>query len=456
MGDPPLYLLTAMQFANAAKKKHNTVLCGRLHSIEAPSEQATPSTALHTELQATINEYKDVFPDELPAGLPPARGIAHKIDLEPGASASFGPVYRLSTDEAAELNKQLEELEEKGYIRPSKSPFGEPVPLVKKQDGSMRLCIDYRALNKLTVKNRYPMPLIDELTDRLHGATVFSKIDLRAGYWQVKVAEEDVYKTAFRTRYGHYEFTVLPFGLTNAPATLMRLMNDIFRPLLDVCVVVYLDDILIYSKTMEEHIGHVIQALQILRDQKLYGKLSKCSSGEGSVDYLGFMVDKDGIHTDKKKASAVSSWPPPTDRHGLLQFLGLANYYRKFVKDFSIVAAPLTNLLRKDADFLWSAECQEAFHRLKQALVTPPVLALPDVNAGFEITSDASNVGIGAVRSQKGKPIAHFSRKLKPAEHNYAAHEKEALAVVEAVRSGVSTFLGVRLQFRLTTFPSSA
>ena len=428
--DKPEFLLSAMQFKNAAAKKHNLIFCGTVKTEEIPNSPATKDTRLEELLQ----DFNDVFPDDLPAGLPPDRGVAHKIDLEPGASASFGPVYRLSASEAEELKKQLEELEEKGYIRPSKSPFGAPVLFVKKPDGSMRLCVDYRALNKLTIKNRYPMPIIDDLTDRLHGAKVFSKIDLRSGYWQVKIADEDVHKTAFRTKYGHYEFTVLPFGLTNAPATFMRLMNDIFRPLLDRCVVVYLDDILIYSQTMEEHVGHVRQVLEILREHKLYGKLSKCTFGQDSVDYLGFVVDQYGIHMDDKKVSAVSEWPQPQSKHELLQFLGLANYYRKFVNSFSLIAAPLTDLLKKDTEYTWTDKHDKAFQELKRILTSKPLLIIPDVQGSFEITSDASNIGIGAVLSQNGRPVAHFSRKLSQAEKNYAAHEKEALAVVQAVR----------------------
>ena len=426
----PEFLMTAMQFKNAAKKKQNIVFCGAVRL----DERSDLPTKVNPEINRVLKDYKDIFPDDLPTGLPPDRGVAHKIDLEPGAAASFGPVYRLSAAEAEELKKQLEELEEKGYIRPSKSPFGAPVLLMKKQDGGMRLCVDYRALNKLTIKNRYPMPLIDELTDRLHGARIFSKIDLRSGYWQVKIADEDVHKTAFRTRYGQYEFTVLPFGLTNAPATFMRLMSDIFRPLLDICVVVYLDDILIYSKTMEEHVDHVKQVLEILRKQQLYGKLSKCSFGQTSVDYLGFIVDREGIHMDEKKVSAVQSWPEPKNQHELLQFLGLANYYRKFVRNFSLISAPLTDLLRKDTAYEWKTEQATAFEALKTALTSKPVLLIPDAKGDFEITSDASNIGIGAVLSQAGHPVAHFSRKLNKAEKNYAAHEKEALAVIEAVK----------------------
>ena len=224
-----------------------------------------------------ISEFSDVFPDDLPRQPPPHRDVDHQIELIPGSSPPSQPTYPLSYAEMDELKKTLADLGTHGFARPSKSPFGAPVLFVKKKDGSMRMCVDYRALNKITIKNRYPLPRIDELLDRVQGSKVFSKIDLRSGYHQIRIAEKDIPKTAFRTRYGHFEFTVMPFGLTNAPATFMQLMNDIFHPLLDRCVVVYLDDILVFSKTPEEHEQHLRQVLQILRQHKLYGKLSKCS-----------------------------------------------------------------------------------------------------------------------------------------------------------------------------------
>ena len=430
-------MLSAVQFMNAAKDPDNVILIGHI-----AQEDEASSTKMGEGMERLVEEYRDVFPDELPSGKPPDRGIAHKIDLQPEAEPVFGPVYRLSYLEADELKRQLEDLEEKGYIQPSKSPFGAPVLLVKKQDGSLRLCVDYRALNRVTKKNRYPMPFITDLTDRLHGARYFSKIDLRSGYWQVKVAEEDVHKTAFRTRYGHYEFNVMPFGLTNAPATFMRMMNDVLRPLLDECVVVYLDDILIYSKTLEEHKVHVSKVLQLLRENQLYAKLSKCSFAQSQVDYLGYRIDTDGLHAEERKLSAVKEWPEPADKHQLMQFLGLANYYRKFVQNFSTIAAPLTALLKKVADWDWTEQCRQAFESLKLALTIAPVLVIPDPRRDFELTTDAGNVGIGAVLSQAGKPVMYFSRKLRTAEMNYRTHDKEALAIVEAVKQWRVYLLG--------------
>ena len=429
----PGFLMSATQFTNAAKKKQNMVFGIRVQAVQSSSDASSEANK-NEHLSEVLKKYQDVFPDELPSGPPPERGLAHKIDLEPGAQATFGPVYRLSTEEADVLKKQLEELEQKGFIRPSLSPFGAPVLLVKKKDGDMRLCVDYRALNKITLKNRYPMPLIEEPTDRLHGAKFFSKIDLRSGYWQVKVAEEDVHKTAFRTRYGHYEFTVLPFGLTNAPATFMRLMHDVYRPLLDKCVVVYLDDILIYSRSESEHVQHVEQALDILRQHKLYAKLSKCSFMQPSVEYLGVIIDADGLHVEDRKIAAIRNWPELRNKTDVLQFLGLASYYRKFIDNFSVVAAPLTDLLKKDVPWDFNEAASAAFQKLKECLTSAPTLAIPDPNADFEVTTDASNFGIGAILSQNGVPVAHFSRKLRPAETRYPTHDKETLAIVSACK----------------------
>jgi hypothetical protein len=239
-------------------------------------EKPVEKVIIAPEVKAFLDDYKDVFPSELPNNLPPKRTIDHAIDVIPGSEPPSRPIYRLSYLEMNELKRQLADLLQKGFIRPSVSPFGAPVLFVHKKEGSLRLCVDYRALNKITIKNRYPLPRIDELMDRLVGAKYFTKIDLYSGYHQIRIKEEDIPKTAFRTRYGHFEFLVLPFGLTNAPATFMTLMNDIFRDYLDKFVIVYLDDILIYSKTKEEHLQHVAVILQTLREHQLYAKLSKC------------------------------------------------------------------------------------------------------------------------------------------------------------------------------------
>lgn len=325
---------------------------------------------------SVVKEFVDVFPEELP-GLPPEREVEFCIDLIPDTRPISIPPYRMAPAELKELKDQLEDLLDKGFIRPSVSPWGAPVLFVKKKDGSLRLCIDYRQLNKVTVKNKYPLPRIDDLFDQLQGAQCFSKIDLRSGYHQLRIRNEDIPKTAFRTRYGHYEFLVMSFGLTNAPAAFMDLMNRVFKPYLDKFVVVFIDDILIYSKSREEHEQHLKIVLQILREHRLYAKFSKCEFWLESVAFLGHVVSKEGIRVDTKKIEAVEKWPRPTSVTEIRSFVGLAGYYRRFVKDFSKIVAPLTKLTRKDTKFEWSDACENSFEKLKACLTTAPVLSLP-------------------------------------------------------------------------------
>ncbi|KAL5539055.1 hypothetical protein UlMin_044547 [Ulmus minor] len=259
-----------------------------------------------------VRDFVDVFPEELP-GLPPDREIQFEIELLPGTAPISKAPYRMAPAELKELQAQLQDLLDKRFIRPSHSPWGAPVLFVKKKDGTLRMCIDYRELNKVTVKNRYPLPRIDDLFDQLKGATIFSKIDLRSGYHQLKIKEEDVPKSAFRTRYGHYEFLVMPFGLTNAPAAFMDLMNRVFKEFLDKFVIVFIDDILIYSKTKEEHEEHLRITLRTLEEHKLYAKFSKCEFWLDKVHFLGHVVSKDGVSVDPTKIEAVSKWPAPTN-----------------------------------------------------------------------------------------------------------------------------------------------
>ncbi|GJS99019.1 putative reverse transcriptase domain-containing protein [Tanacetum coccineum] len=299
-----------------------------------------------------IRDFPKVFPKELP-GLPPPRQVEFRIDLIPGAAPVARAPYRLAPSEMKELSKQLQELLEKGFIRPSSSPWGAPVLFVKKKDGSFRMCIDYRELNKLTIKNRYPLPRIDDLFDQLQGSSVYSKIDLRSGYHQLRIREEDIPITAFRTRYGHYEFQVMPFGLTNAPAVFMDLMNRVCKPYLDKFVIVFIDDILIYSKNKEEHGKHLKTILNLLRSKNLYAKFSKCDFWLDSVQFLGHVIDSNGVHVDPAKIEAIKNWAAPTTPTKVRQFLGLAGYYRRFIKEFSLISKPLTKLTQKNKPFVW-------------------------------------------------------------------------------------------------------
>ncbi|GJR49707.1 putative nucleotidyltransferase, ribonuclease H [Tanacetum coccineum] len=380
-----------------------------------------------------VREYVDVFPEDLP-GLPPLRQVEFRIDLVAGATPVARSPYHLAPSEMQELSSEHQELQDKGFIRPSHSPWGAPVLFVKKKDGSFRMCIDYRELNKLTVKNRYPLPRIDDLFDQLQGAGYFSKIDLRSGYHQLRVHEEDIPKTAFRTRYGHFEFTVMPFGLTNAPAVFMDLMNRVCKLYLDKFVIVFIDDILIYSKTKEEHEDHLRLVLKLLRGEKLFAKFSKCEFWLQEVHFLGHVINQEGIHVDPRKVEAVKNWKAPTSPTEVRSFLGLAGYYRRFIADFSSIAKPLTLLTQKNKKYEWGAEQEEAFQLLKSKLCDAPILSLPDGVEDFIVYCDASNRGLGCVLMQRNKVIAYASRQLKIHEKNYTTHDLELGAVVFALK----------------------
>ncbi|XP_050113983.1 uncharacterized protein LOC126592327 [Malus sylvestris] len=380
-----------------------------------------------------VRHYPDVFPDDLP-GLPPDREVEFSIDLLPGTDHISLTPYRMAPAELRELKIQLQELLDKGFIQPSSSPWGAPVLFVRKKDGTFRLCIDYRQLNRVTIKNRYPLPRIDDLFDQLKGACVFSKIDLRSGYYQLKIKEDDVPKTAFRTRYGHYEFSVMPFGLTNAPAAFMRLMNEVFQKYLDKFVIVFIDDILVYSKSQADHIRHLNLVLRKLREHQLYAKFSKCQFWLTEVAFLGHVVSAQGIQVDPQKIAAVENWEQPRTVTEVRSFLGLAGYYRRFVQDFSMIALPLTKLTRKDVKFEWDENCERSFQQLKYCLTHAPVLVLPDDSGNFEIYSDASLNGLGCVLMQHNKVIAYASRQLKNHERNYPTHDLELAAIVFALK----------------------
>ncbi|GJV18818.1 putative reverse transcriptase domain-containing protein [Tanacetum coccineum] len=353
-----------------------------------------------------VRDFPEVFPDDL-SGLPPIREIEFRIELTPGATPVAKSPYRLAPSKLEELSGQLKELQDKGFIRPSLSPWGASVLFVKKKDGSFRMCIDYRELNKLTVKNCYPLPRIDDLFDQLQGSQFFSKIDLRSGYHQLRVHEDDIPKTAFRTRYGYFEFTVMPFGLTNAPAIFMDLMNKVCRPYLDKFVIVFIDDILIYSKTQEEHVEHLMLVLELLKKEKLYAKFSKCEFWLREVQFPWHVINGNRIHVDLSKIEAVKNRKAPRTPTEVLSLLGLAGYYCRFIENFSKIAKSLTILTQK---------------------------TLPDGPEDFVVYYDASGIGLGCVLMQRGKVIAYASRQLKIHEKNYTTHDLELGAVVFALK----------------------
>ncbi|KAL0448766.1 UNVERIFIED_CONTAM: Transposon Ty3-I Gag-Pol polyprotein, partial [Sesamum latifolium] len=331
-----------------------------------------------------VREFSDVFPEELP-GLPPHREVDFEIETIPGAAPISIAPYRMVPSELKELKKQLEELLDKEFIRPSISPWGAPVLFVKKKDGSMRLCIDYRQLNRITIKNKYPLPRIDDLLDQLKGATVFSKIDLRSGYWQLRIEEGSISKTAFRT-------------------------------------------------SPKEHEQHLRTVLQILREKQLYAKFSKCEFWMEEIAFLGHVVSKEGVQPDPAKVRAILEWEPPKNVSEVRSFLGLAGYYRRFVKDFSVVAKPLTNLLKKNTPFNWNDRCAQSFEELKRRLTSEPILALPSGDGGYVVYTDASRQGLGCILMQHGKVIAYASRQLRPHEINYPTHDLELAAIVHALK----------------------
>lgn len=418
--------LSLAQFCKARKSKRAKVFMVSVNKVSFGTE------GLNEQIKPLVNEYKDIF-EKLPSGLPPMRGIGHTIDT--GSSLPISkPAYRLSPKEKEEVNRQVTELLERGLIRPSHSPYGSPVLFVQKKDGSLRMCIDYRAINKVTAKDKYPLPRIDDLMDKLKDARCFSSLDLQSGYHQIRIADQDIEKTAFRTHEGLYEFLVLPFGLTNAPAAFQREMKAIFDRL--PFVLVYLDDILIYSNSQEEHVQHLKQVLQLLRINKLYAKLSKCEFLTDKAKFLGHVIGPNGIQADPDKVSAIEKWPVPTDAAQLRSFLGLANHMTRFIKDFSVMAAPLHDLLKPKVkfDFMASSAAMEAFAMVKRAMCNAPVLIIADDKKPFELVCDACGYGIGAVLLQDERPVAFYSYKMNAAEKNYPTGEQELLAVVKSLQ----------------------
>ncbi|XP_028550837.1 uncharacterized protein LOC110096704 [Dendrobium catenatum] len=403
-------------------------------ALVASTSQANAGTAdFPTAVHDILQNYKDVWPEALPNELPPLRNLQHQIDLQPGANLPNLPHYKMSPHEHEVLRGIVEELLQKQLIQPSFSPCAVPALLVPKKDGSWRMCVDSRAINKITTKYRFPVPRLEDMLDKLTGDTLFSKLDLRSGYHQIRIRPGDEWKTAFKTRDGLFEWRVMPFGLCNAPATFMRLMNEILRPALGRYCVVYFDDILVFSRSLEDHCTHLSQILDILREHKLYLNLTKCEFAKSTVHFLGFIISSQGVHVDPQKIRAITDWPTPRSVTEVRSFIGLANFYRRFIRGFSIIAAPLTECL-KDKTLQWTIDQERSFKTLKTALTTAPVLAMPDFNKPFHVDTDASSIGVGAVLAQDDKPLEFFSEKLSPARQNWSAYEQEFYAVVRALK----------------------
>ena len=429
--------------------------CHQVFAVHVYPSSDTPVIPFENSIPEKYKDYAEVFCKREADKLPQHRPYDMKIDLLADQQPPWLPIYNLSELELKTLREYLDEMLAKGFIQPSKSPAGAPILFVKKKDGSLRLCVDYRRLNQISVKNRYPLPLINELLDRLGQSTIFTKLDLRGAYNLVRIHPGDEWKTAFRTRYGHFEYLVMPFGLTNAPATFQHLMNDIFHDLLDHFVVIYLDDILIFSKNPREHTEHVRLVLQRLQENGLYVKLEKCTFDSSSVEFLGFEVSQQGINMNKHKIDAVMQWPTPSTVRELQSFLGFANFYRRFIHQYSATITALTQLLKKDNPFDWTSSCQEAFDTLKKRFTTAPILVHANPAEPYIVEADASDFAIGAVLSQrtpsdkKVHPVAFYSRKLTAAERNYEIYDKELLAIKEAFAEWRHYLAGANHQIRV-------
>ena len=388
-----------------------------------------------TRIPPEYADFASLFSEEESWSLPPHRPYDHSIPLRDGASPAFGPLYTQSHRELQVLREWLDDNLEKGFIRASSSPAASPILFVKKPDGELRLCVDFRDLNQKTIKNRYPLPLFRETLMRLHKAKVFTKLDVRSAYNLIRMAPGEEWKTAFRTRYGLYESLVMPFGLTNAPASFQHFINDTLHEYLDVFCTAYLDDILIYSENPKEHTDHVRLVLTALSGAGLNLKPEKCEFRRSTVKYLGMIISDSGCGVDPAKVATIQEWATPRNVKDIQSFLGFANFLRRFVQGYSGIAAPITRLTRKDTPFKWGREQQDAFDELKQAFTTAPVLRHFDPDLPTTIETDASDYVSAGIMSQPDRegrlhPVAYFSKKHSLAECNYEIHDKELLAII--------------------------
>jgi transposase InsO family protein len=427
IGAEPFYML--------ARKRDHEIFAVTIEDIEKalnPKPYVDPRPFVPEEYHDLIDVFEKKEADKL---APHREGYDIGIDLEPGKMPKFGPLYSMSRGELQVLREYLDEQLAKGFIRPSRSPFASPVLFAKKPGGGLRFCIDYRALNAITIRNRYPIPLIQETLDRLSKARYFTKLDIIHAFNRIRIREGDEKYTAFRTRWGLFEQLVMPFGLKNGPSTFQHYINDTLHEFLDVFVTAYIDDILIYSNSLSEHRKHVRLVLERLRDAGLQCDIRKCKFHANEVTYLGLIVTREGIKMDPTKVEAIMSWESPENVHDVRSFLGFANFYRRFIKNFSKIVRPLVNLTKKGINFSWNVECERAFNDLKKRFTTAPILAHFDPDLECVLEADSSDHAQGGVLSQYDKngvlrPIAYFSQKLNAAESNYEIYDKELLAII--------------------------
>ena len=395
------------------------------------------------DIPAKYSEYLDVFAKKGTETLPPHdEKRDHAIDIEPGTNTlPHCRICKLSELELATLKAYIKTNLDKGFIQRSSSPAAAPILFVKKKDGGLRLCVDYRALNAVTIKNRYPLPLISEILDRVRNAKIYTKLDLRDAYHLIRIREGDEYKTAFRTRYGQFEFRVMPFCLTNAPSTFQSYINECLRPFLDDFTICYLDDILIYSNTPEEHEQHVKKVLACLREFGLYCKAAKCEFGVKKVGFLGFVITPDGVGMEGDRVASIEDWPTPTSVKDVQVFLGFTNCYRRFIRKYAKVTTPISNLLRKtEGKWEWTRDADRGFQKLKRLFSDAPLMQHFDPQKPIIFHRDASGYAIAGILNQYDgfgtlHPVSFYSRKCTPAEQNYDTYDRELLAIVESFRN---------------------
>jgi transposase InsO family protein len=462
-GPPPKHI-SAVAFnwltSHRKRKKGTEVFTASMADIEK-ALKVRKHTDPKVKLPAHYHTYLDVFDRQAADVLPPFRpGVDHRIELEATDGKKpelpWGPLYNMSREELLVLRKTLTELLDKGFIRVSNSPAAAPILFAKKPGGGLRFCQDYRALNKITKKDRYPLPLVNETLERVGKAQWFTKLDVIAAFNKIRIAEGDEWLTAFRTRYGLFEWLVTPFGLANAPSTFQRYINWTLRDFLDEFASAYLDDILIFSNSLKEHRGHVSKVLQRLRDAGLQLDIDKCEFEVKTTKYLGFIVEAGkGIRMDPEKVQAIIEWEAPKSVKGVRAFLGFANFYRRFIKNFSEIVTPMTALTRKDAMFKWTDETNNAFESLKQMFISAPILMMFDPDKETVVEADSSGYATGGLLLQYDdfgvlRPCAYFSKRNTPAECNYGIFDKELLAIIRCLKEWESELLSVK-KFRIIT-----
>jgi RNase H-like domain found in reverse transcriptase/Reverse transcriptase (RNA-dependent DNA polymerase) len=434
-----------VQLASAEDVMKDVVFVGIITVRPSPTEESYKDVQIPEEYQ----DFADVFSEERADQLPPHRDCDMVVDLEEGKTPPFGPLYNLSEPELRELRAYIEKNLARGWIRPSKSSAAAPILFAKKKDGGLRLCVDYRGLNQITLRNRYPLPLIDNIIDRLGMAKIFTQLDIRDAYHKIRIATGQEWKTAFRTQYGLYEYLVMPFGLTNAPAVFQSYINSTLREFIDIFVVVYLDDIIVFSQTLKEHIQHVRRILTRLREAGLYLKLSKCRFHAREINYLGYLVSSEGISVEPARVETIISWPEPQNIRDIQSFLGFANFYRRFIRNFAKITVPLTDLLKKanrearrkaaNTDEFLPPSAKQAFRKLQQAFAETVLMYHFDPTLPTRLETDSSGFAICGILTQLNSfgnwvPVAFYSRKMSSHERNYGIHDQELLAIVESFR----------------------